>query len=1187
MIKIVGKDKNILTTDTLRFILDTTDGNDCPQTPYQITTAKIYFIAREFTDSTVSVYNAEFKKEDWVSEYERIKNAVCLKAKQMVKAATVSSIALSGEQEIDGIDLVIGDRVLVKNQEDRTKNGIYIVSDSSWTRSLDADSGAKVVPGMYVFVEEGIQNIDTGWVLENSSNFILGISDLNFLLFSKGGSPQSPDEKNEENLQSLSLLKKKIDESKIVSPFFYKNAVTIKVFGGHIDPLTGEVFNAWLNPDMVPSELKSKVMEDNMLIPYYENNEVAKGKFILDWEPLGCREGDYFICWSWRPNLSSEVLSSHMFFTVEGNGKLTSSIPTHYTKPEKYEILLGRYLPDMFKNLISENDLSPQVLQEFNNSVAKGFTFVENLANQIIDLLDSNSTHEQLLPLLANMFNLRIKSSDPTLWRRQIKKAIPNFKKKGSIVGLKEALGDIGMKFLKLTGLWQVVSKYTHQEHFKYNGSEEFILSKQIVLPLDETFKLWIRTPNGEWEDLGPSALSSSSSSEHWSSQYVSFSGKTMTWIGDDLHEGYSIRVLYKTKEIPAGEKSIDNYIRTLPLMDDRDERSQKFPLKNWNVRLIEEDDPLFDLIVPVRHPIADPVIWGKVRTEFPYSENAYNMDEYNGSKRDSIDPCDIDRDFLDSCSQCKSSKFNLDLEVESLSNDSFQEAMKIAEEYMPFHAVVNSYNLSGAINEFIRPAAEDIRALVTYSKWDAVLAGEGQLIFNRTVDDTELENVKRNILASFSAVTSPLSGSLKNKRICLFATSLNPLASMNEQQFKETTQSFDTLSISTGNMESTPSSDAFDNDNLLELIGSNTSNYSIEKINNSSAWIYGDVDTALIGPVLEYRVSNKILDATANITQVKQIIFNDEDYDFSMLGIVTQYDIDFNSIDKDVWEIRYQNKKYNIQNLLPDGSMLLGEESSITPISGWEITNGTDVIKYSSGGVISVYNYGLVEITSPTTQVKEKLKIGDYIYMDWSSSISKYRIRSFKNGENKFFLEDYNEGSMAGKSVKVYRRVIEKKVGQLGYEGIILEASQNIENLLSISNGVNYDPSNVSSYNVKENYLIFVDSEYYTISEIDGNKMVLEGPLGDHTLDGESVGFIVYKFNKENLSLEERILPVVPGYDFNQVDRSGAVILKHTGADQSIAALSFALNSINSNEPIDVLTQGESIEYNIEYKEE
>lgn len=64
--------------------------------------------------------------------------------KDPVKAASTANLTLSGTQTVDGVALVAGDRVLVKNQTATQDNGIYLVAAGAWTRALDANSVAEV-----------------------------------------------------------------------------------------------------------------------------------------------------------------------------------------------------------------------------------------------------------------------------------------------------------------------------------------------------------------------------------------------------------------------------------------------------------------------------------------------------------------------------------------------------------------------------------------------------------------------------------------------------------------------------------------------------------------------------------------------------------------------------------------------------------------------------------------------------------------------------------------------------------------------------------------------------------------------------------------------------------------------------------------------------------------------------------
>lgn len=87
---------------------------------------------------------------------------------------------------IDGVTLVQGDRVLVKDQSTATQNGIYVVTATTTTldRATDHDSNAEVNAGNFTFIEEGTVNADSGWVLQGPDPLTINTSNLNWALFS-------------------------------------------------------------------------------------------------------------------------------------------------------------------------------------------------------------------------------------------------------------------------------------------------------------------------------------------------------------------------------------------------------------------------------------------------------------------------------------------------------------------------------------------------------------------------------------------------------------------------------------------------------------------------------------------------------------------------------------------------------------------------------------------------------------------------------------------------------------------------------------------------------------------------------------------------------------------------------------------------------------------------------------------
>jgi hypothetical protein len=109
-----------------------------------------------------------------------------LDAKQSVKAASTANLTLSGTQTVDGIALIAGDRVLVKDQTTQPANGIYIVASGAWARALDADTWNELVSA-YTFVEQGTVNADNGYVCTVDQGGTLGTTNVTWTQFSGAG----------------------------------------------------------------------------------------------------------------------------------------------------------------------------------------------------------------------------------------------------------------------------------------------------------------------------------------------------------------------------------------------------------------------------------------------------------------------------------------------------------------------------------------------------------------------------------------------------------------------------------------------------------------------------------------------------------------------------------------------------------------------------------------------------------------------------------------------------------------------------------------------------------------------------------------------------------------------------------------------------------------------------------------
>lgn len=106
-----------------------------------------------------------------------------LTTKTAVKVATTANITLSGLQTIDGVLLVAGDRVLVKNQTVQSQNGVYDAAAGAWTRSTDSDTGSELINAFY-FVQSGTTLQATGWVQSTPGPITLGTTNIVFSQFS-------------------------------------------------------------------------------------------------------------------------------------------------------------------------------------------------------------------------------------------------------------------------------------------------------------------------------------------------------------------------------------------------------------------------------------------------------------------------------------------------------------------------------------------------------------------------------------------------------------------------------------------------------------------------------------------------------------------------------------------------------------------------------------------------------------------------------------------------------------------------------------------------------------------------------------------------------------------------------------------------------------------------------------------
>lgn len=859
-----------------------------------------------------------------------------------------------------------------------------------------------------------------------------------------------------ENLALVVNLQEKLSSSTTSIPYHYKESIPVQVFGTPSYP-------AWLSTDISNSLFSQSVDEDD--------NPIV-GKYEFEWEPDGSiREGNFFLCWTWTPLIAGEQLSSHMPFNVVGDPKAVTTIPTHVAPEDKYDTLLERYLPEMYKTYLTDNDLTPDVTYQLNKAVGSGFTIMENFANQIIDLFDANALHESLLMYLSNLFDLRLKSDDPTLWRRQIKEAIPLFKKKGTLEALTSAFAQSGMILNSFTQHWQLASKYTHQESFRVQSSASFVLDKKsIVLPIDEdNFGLWIRR-QGDSDYV------------EYSSDYVTFEidetcndKVTMTWIGDqlssspvDLFEGDIVRVLYQYNEIPnPSEQQLEDYFRSLPLLDNRDEFSQEFPPKNWNIRIIDENDPLFAVLVPVKNPFADPLIFGYVRTEFAYSENIYNMEEYNGSTRPSYDACNIDKSFIDPCGACIGSSYSVDIGVQDLCNDRMIEAQDVLQEFMPFHARLQTINFTGEVNEFVQPPVESIDFLIHVDRTENHLSGEANPIFTRHVESQWIVN--RSELADQMTVLSGKLGTATNEYVSIVTP--------------------DIILSDLGVMA---------NNHILEILSPsvNTGEYTMDNIQERTANISSSVIEPLDESQFTFNLSNVTYrNFSTSVSQDDYFKFTDESVLFEDLAVKTLWDVDNTpNYTGGSWqvEIPAYSMTYSIRDIV-NGALILDGDSNLPVVYTDNISytlfdDNSNEIYSSNLGELTVERRALIDFNDSALNVHDYINIGDLLYYNGE----EYEILAFSDQD--FWIDGWVDGDMSGITVDVRSRLVNQGVGQFGYRGLHLTTFSDHESEFEIQNGSNPPTVVLDDNNFKENYMFQINGDFFKILEWNEKEVKLAG---------------------------------------------------------------------------------------------
>lgn len=108
---------------------------------------------------------------------------------RLATTANITDLAAGAPDTVDGVTVVAGDRILVKNQTTASQNGVYEVdtvgtgANGAWSRVLDMEAGDIIEQGLMVFVAEGTTSSRVGYMLTSSGtagSHTVGTTDKTF-----------------------------------------------------------------------------------------------------------------------------------------------------------------------------------------------------------------------------------------------------------------------------------------------------------------------------------------------------------------------------------------------------------------------------------------------------------------------------------------------------------------------------------------------------------------------------------------------------------------------------------------------------------------------------------------------------------------------------------------------------------------------------------------------------------------------------------------------------------------------------------------------------------------------------------------------------------------------------------------------------------------------------------------------
>jgi hypothetical protein len=366
----------------------------------------------------------------------------------------------------------------------------------------------------------------------------------------------------------------------------------------------------------------------------------------------------------------------------------------------------------------------------------------------------------------------------------------------------------------------------------------------------------------------------------------------------------------------------------------------------------------------------------------------------------------------------------------------------------------------------------------------------------------------------------------------------------------------------------------------LLQILAphANSGEYTVQNPVGNYVEVIGSISEPLNTTEFSFILSNIVLsDSNFDVYQDNLYFVTDLTLDFLYYPIKTIFDVE-NGQAVASWKIQIVSTGfiYEITNIINNKIYLLNDGSLTNTyyenLDYKLLDNSNNIIFESTDGIYNVVYRGRVVVDSGTGvgNIQTFLTRNNYFFFDADSS--QYYIDGYPDTLNEIYIDNYNAGDQGGVSGKVLQRLAADN-GNLDYNKMLFLKPITFPTFTDPN-----DPNALEDSTFKENYLIEINSSFYSIVSEEtiglNQYLFLSGKFdewGTISSGGTSVSYDLIRYVKDPATIMLQ--------DFDFVDRSGQEVI--TNEIMNLPA--FAMTDLASgSETKDFSVQEESIGYTI-----